>query len=91
MIRPFVLLVLLALTSCTSAVAPEKRLIISLRNQTSESIQIEAHAGILSSTITIPPGMVWRGWVLRELAPREVSLDMRNVPAPVAGESAKDE
>jgi hypothetical protein len=80
MIRSFLVLGALLLASCTSMVAPDKVLIISVRNKTSQALEIEAHAGLLSTTITIPPGMVWRGWVLRELAPREVSLDMRTAP-----------
>ena len=74
----YCLSVLLALVTACAIPPPEKRLDIELRNRASHPVEIRASTGLLQRTLTLEPGEVWHGWVLRDFAGRDVRIEVRD-------------
>lgn len=68
---------LLVLAGC--ATSPENRVEVSIRNTTREVLVIKAGSGILGTSVVIPPGGSWSGWIDRRWIGGSAWVEVRPV------------
>lgn len=73
----------LLLAGC--ATSPENKTELTIRNNTTELLVVQVGSGILGTTVYLPPGGGWSGWVDRRWIQNSAWVQIRpGVPQPVA-------